>query len=283
MIEGVTIFDFEVTAHDWILVAKNLDDGTYVCLHNDTEALRAFMETDPWLCGFNVKHYDNHILKGCLAGFPPEMIKVINDRIILQGMNGWDVPELQDVRYYFDTIDLMDDTQLGTSLKSFEAHMGMNIKETDISFDIDRPLTFQEVQLRTDYCRADVKATEVLFYVRLPYLENKITLGEKCGLTPREALKLTNAKLTAKYLKAVKPEKPWTDEREYKFPPNLKTEYIPQEVLRFFEDIHDKSIPDEEYFSRKLEIKIGRCETTIAFGGVHGSIPHYVWKEGCDV
>lgn len=282
MIEGVTIFDFEVTEHDWILVAKNLDDGTYVCLHNDTEALRAFMETDPWLCGFNVKHYDNHIMKGCLAGFPPEMIKVINDRIILQGMNGWDVPELQDVRYYFDTIDLMDDTQLGTSLKSFEAHMGMSIQETRIGFDLPRAMTPLETQIMLDYCRADVKATEVLFYVRLPYLENKITLGEKCGLTPREALKLTNAKLTAKYLKAVKPDKPYGDERQYKFPGNLLKQYIPQEVFDYFFRMYDKNLSDEEVYGQKLNITVGECPVTIGYGGIHGAVLNYVEETTAD-
>lgn len=282
MINGVTIFDFEVTAHDWLVVMKDLDSGSYFRFHNDPDGIRYFMESNPWLCGFNTKHYDSHILKAVCAGFSPEEVKVVNDRIILEGMNGWDVPELRDVRAYFDIIDLMDDCQQGTSLKSFEAHMGMNIKETDVSFDIDRPLTFQEVQMMFNYCREDVKATEVLFNVRLPYLENKINLGRKCGLTDREALKLTNAKLTAKYLKAERPEKAWTDEREYKIPENLKTEYIPAEVLRFFHEIHDLNIPDEEYFSRKITFMLGRSETTVGFGGCHSAIPNFVWKEGGD-
>ena len=282
MIEGVTIFDFEVTAHDWLVVMKDLDSGSYFRFHNDPEGVRYFMQDNPWLCGFNTKHYDSHILKAVCAGFSPEEVKVVNDRIILEEMNGWDVPELRDVRAYFDIIDLADDCQMGTSLKGFEAHMGMNIKETDVSFDIDRPLTLDEVQKMFDYCRGDVKATEVLFNVRLPYLENKINLGRKCGLTDREALKLTNAKLTARYLKAERPTKPWTDERNYKIPSNLKREYIPKEILDFYESIHDENMPDDLCFSRKLEVKLGRCEATISFGGIHAAIPHYTWKEGGD-
>lgn len=282
MINGVTIFDFEVTAYDWIMVAKSVDTGEYWCFHNDGDGLRAFMDTSPWLCGFNVKHYDNHILKACLAGYSPEIVKKINDRIIVDGMNGWEVPELQDVRIWFDTIDLMDDCQQGTSLKSFEAHMGIDIRETSVDFNIDRPLTITEVREMFDYCRADVNATEILFKVRLPYLENKLNLGKQCGLTNRETLKLTNARLTAKYLGAVRPDKPWTDERDYVVPANLKTEYIPKEILEFYDTIHDKSISDEECFKRNLEIKLGRCEANISFGGVHAAIPHYIWKEGGD-
>lgn len=275
MIEGVTIFDFEVFAHDWMIVAKNLDSGTYVVAHNDNDIVKAFMKDDPWLCGVNVKHYDNHIMKAVLAGFSPEGIKKVNDDIIIRGMNGWDIPELKECRAYFDTIDLLDDAQMGTSLKSFEAHMGMNIKETDVDFNIDRPLTQQEVNQTMDYCRADVLATEKLFYVREGYLQNKINIGEKCGLSPRESLKLTNAKLTARYLQAQKPEKPYTDEREYKYPENLKKEYIPQEVFDFFSRMYDKSLTDEEVFGAKLNITVGECPVTIGYGGIHGAIPAY--------
>ena len=282
MISGVTIFDFEVTAHDWLVVMKDLDSGSYFRFHNDPEGVRYFMQDNPWLCGFNTKHYDSHILKAVCAGFSPEEVKVVNDRIILEDMNGWDVPELRDVRAYFDIIDLADDCQMGTSLKGFEAHMGMNIKETDVSFDIDRPLTFQEVEQMFSYCREDVKATEVLFKVRLPYLENKINLGRKCGLTDREALKLTNAKLTAEYLQAEKPFSPWNDEREYKYPKNLRREYIPPEVFLFFGRMADKSIPDEEVFDSKLNITVGECPVTIGYGGIHGAIPNYVEETTAD-
>ena len=279
-IDEITIFDFEVFKYDWMVVFKRLSDGEYFLMHNDSDALNAFMEDNPWLCGFNTKHYDSHILKACIAGFTPKQIKKVNDDIIVHGINGWDIPELKGYRFYFDCVDLMDDVQQGTSLKSFEAHMGMNIKETGVDFNIDRPLTIEEVSKTFDYCRADVNATEKLLYVRRPYLENKINLGKKCGLTDREALKLTNAKLTAKYLHARPPEKPWTDEREYVFPSNLLKQYVPPEVIKFFEDMYDKSIPDEEYFSRKITFMLGRSETTVGFGGCHSAIPNYVWKEG---
>lgn len=276
MFEELTIFDFEVFAHDWLAVFKRLSDGEYFLVHNDADELQSIMESDPWLCGFNTKHYDSHILKACLAGFTPEEVKKVNDDIILRNINGWEIPELKGYRFFADIVDLMDDVQQGTSLKSFEAHMGMNIKETGVSFDIDRPLTVEEISKSFDYCRADVNATEKLLYVRLPYLVNKINLGNRCGLTARESLKLTNAKLTAAYLQARQPEKPWTDERQYRFPKNLLRQYIPEEVFAYFNRMYDPSIPDEELFGEKLNIMVGDCPVTIGYGGIHGAVLNYV-------
>ena len=275
MIEGVTIFDFEVFAHDWMIVAKDLDSGTYVVAHNDYETVRAFMDTDPWLCGVNVKHYDNHIMKAILLGLPPETVKKISDDIIVRNINGWEIPELLGRPVYFDTIDLLDDTQMGTSLKSFEAHAGMNIKETEVDFNITERLSQDQVNQTLDYCRADVLATEKLFYIREGYLQNKINIGAKCGMTARQALKLTNAKLTARYLQARAPDVSYTDERQYKYPENLRREYIPKEVFDYFGRMYDQSLSDEEVFGQKLNIMVGECPVTIGYGGIHGAIPTY--------
>ena len=51
-----------------MFVFKNATSGERVIVHNDNEAVMAFMETNPFLGGFNNKHYDNHILKAVLIG-----------------------------------------------------------------------------------------------------------------------------------------------------------------------------------------------------------------------
>lgn len=87
---------------------------------------------------------------------------------------------------------------------------------------------------------------------------------------------MTNAKLTSVYLKAQKPEKPWNDERNYQYPEKLLRQYIPQGVFDFFDRMKDDRIPNDELFSSKLEIMVGVCPCTIAYGGIHGAIPTYV-------
>ena len=155
----------------------------------------------------------------------------------------------------------------------------MNIVESSVPFDIDRPLTDEELDEMIEYCKADVDATEKLFHLRKNYLENKVYIGGLKGIPPEKALYMTNAKLTAAYLDATPPEEPWTDEREYKYPDNLLREYIPQEVFDFFDRLHDDSIPDEDVFKSKLEFSIGECKGQIGFGGIHSSVDHYYFKE----
>lgn len=279
MLENCFIFDFEVVAHDWLVVLKRLDTNFFTVIHNDNEEMTAFMEQAPLLCGFNNKHYDDFILRAVLMNYTPEEVKEINDLIIRDGVNGWDIPLMKDSGIWFDSFDLMDDCQVGTSLKGIEGHLGMNIEESSISFDIDHRLTEDELAEMIRYCKYDVEATEKLFHLREAYLKNKISLANIKGIPVRKALRMTNAKLTAIFLDAKLPDKPRTDERDYKYPTTLKREYIPQEVFDFFDRMHDPTVTDEQLFSSKLDIMVGTCPTTIAYGGLHGAIPTYIEEE----
>ena len=287
MVEGTYIFDCEVFAHDWLFVFKEVATGEYTVIWNDNDEVLAFMERNPYLGGFNNKHYDNHILKAVMCGFTPEQVKEINDLIIVHELNGWDIPALREYRVYFDSFDLKDDCQDGVSLKGIEAHLGIPIEETEVDFNVDHVLSKSEKAQTTYYCKYDVDATEILFKLRKGYLDNKAAVGRKRGLTDRQAMYMTNAKLTSVYLQAQKPEKPWTDERDYQYPDKLLRQYIPQEVFDFFDKLHDPNIPnyllfggyDEQGVKHKgaaLDFSIGECKCTIAYGGIHGAIPTYV-------
>lgn len=111
-----------------------------------------------------------------------------------------------------------------------------------------RPLTESERRRTEYYCRYDVDATEILWKLRQGYLDNKVAVGAKRGLTDRKAMYMTNAKLTSVYLQAEKPEKPWTDERNYQYPDKLLRQYIPQEIFDFFDRLHDPNVPDIDLF-----------------------------------
>ena len=287
MVEGTYIFDCEVFAHDWLFVFKEVATGEYTVIWNDNDEVLAFMERNPYLGGFNNKHYDNHILKAVMCGFTPEQVKEINDLIIVHELNGWDIPALREYRVYFDSFDLKDDCQDGVSLKGIEAHLGIPIEETEVDFNVEHVLSESEKAQTTYYCKYDVDATEILFKLRQGYLDNKAAVGRKRGLTDRQAMYMTNAKLTSVYLQAQKPEKPWTDERDYQYPDKLLRQYIPQEVFDFFDKLHDPNIPnyllfggyDEQGVKHKgaaLDFSIGECKCTIAYGGIHGAIPTYV-------
>lgn len=287
MVPNTFIFDCEVFAHDWLFVFKEVATGRYTIIHNDIDAVLAFMEQEPYLGGFNNKHYDNHILKAVMIGADPETVKQVNDLIILEEIDGWDIPFLREYRVFFHSFDLMDDCQDGISLKGIEAHLGIPIEETEVDFNITRKLTAAELEQTIQYCKYDVDATEILYNLRQNYLKNKATLGRVRGLDERKAMYMTNAKLTSVYLSAVRPTKPWTDERDYEYPDKLLREYIPQEVFDFFDRLHDPTIPNIDLFGgydehgkkikgASLEIRLGECIITLAYGGIHGAIPNYV-------
>ena len=273
MLNNLYTFDCELTNYNWLFVFKSFDTAQYVVIHDDYEEIGEFMRTRPLLVGFNNKHYDQYILKAVMLGLSPEEVKGISDCIIVHGIAGWEIPQLKDSGIWFDQFDLKDDMQDGLSLKAIEGHLGMNITESSIAFDTDHPLTEHEMEELVEYCKHDVDATEVLLELRKVYIENKLTLGKEKGIDPARALYMTNAKLTAAYLDA----KPVIhhDEREYQYPDNILWQYIPEEVVKFFEKLQDKSIPDEVLFTTSLDFKIGECSTRIGWGGAHGSIDHY--------
>ena len=269
------IFDTEVFAYDFIAIFKDIETGEFFVYHNDGDAIGEFMKehSDALFGGFNSKHYDRFVLAAMINTGDPMIVKDVNDFIIAGGNEGWNYPDRDVISLYFNQFDLMDDCQAGLSLKAIEAHLGMNIEESEVDFNIDRPLTDEELEETIFYCKYDVTATETLYHKREDYLNNKITLGRAKNLSDSQAVYMTNAKLTAVYLDAQPKEH--DDEREYKYPENLLREYIPQDVFDFFDRIHDSEVSDEELFTGKLNFNIGDCEVTLGFGGIHGAIPTY--------
>lgn len=280
------IYDIEVFAYDWLIVFKDTQTGERYIFHNDNEAVLDFMHDnkDAVFVGFNNKHYDNHIVKAIVSDFSSEELKQLNDYLIDYDGNGWDYPPLQQHRFWFNSSDIKDDTQDGLSLKAIEAHLGMDIEESEIDFKINRPLTSEELDKTVHYCSYDVDATETLFKCRSRYIQCKINLSKRCDITTEKALSLTNAGLTAKYLGAVKTT--YTDGREYHYPEGLDVSLIPTEVLDFFNQLNDLSIADidllggrdaqgRKHKGKSLVISIGGCSCTFGWGGGHGSLKSY--------
>lgn len=270
----IVVVDVEVFKYDWIAVFYDTSCNVWSVFHNDNQAVREFMSQQGSIfCGFNNKHYDNHVLKAICCDAPPELIKQINDFIIVDERPGWEHWFLRRNRFWFDSFDLMDDTQVGTSLKHIEAHLGWNIEETQVDFNLDRPLTHEEIESTIFYCKWDVKATAKLLTLRKGYLQAKLNVARNKGIPDTKALYMTNARLTAAYLDAVATER--YDEREYHYPDNLDLSLIPSEVTAFFDRLHDTSIPSRELFNSQLKIMVDGAEAVIGFGGIHHAIPNY--------
>ena len=270
-------YDLEVFRYNWLLIAKRITDGKYFIYHNDNNGVKEFMRDEAVLLGgFNGKHYDCHILKAICCGADNTLVKEINDWV-MAGNQGFDHWFIKQNRHYFNHFDIRDDMQQGLSLKAIEGHLGLNIEESKVPFDIDRPLTQEELEDTIFYCKHDVDTTERLIKLRKGYLDGKIALGRMKNIPDTTSMYATNAKITAMFLGAK--QRKWTDEREYTYPPNLKRERIPPEVFEFFDKIHDYSIPSKTYFKQKLKIIVNECEFIYGFGGIHGAIPTYQEEE----
>lgn len=198
--------DCEVYAYDLIWVFKRNRGGEVVWFHNDVEGVIDFLNDHPdiWLVGYNFRDYDQYILKGTLLEYTNRQLKELSDILIFD--------ELQDAWNYIGNeawdvtpppiIDLFHDIVPRKSLKEIEGNIGMDVEETTVSFDIDRPLTEEELEGAIHYCIHDVEATERLYRLRYDYIRTKKTLCEMADLSDAEMMKNTNARVVSEALHA---------------------------------------------------------------------------------
>lgn len=266
-------FDAEVFSHDWLFVFKNLVTGEYTRIHNNNYQLKQFVTEEKVFFGFNAKRYDQFIMRAILAGADNSRVKEMNDYLIA-GNFGWDHWYLKEHPIYLNVVDLMDDMQLGLSLKAIEGHLGLAIHESAVSFDIDRRLNKDELEEAFQYCQYDVDMVEELIKLRKDYLKAKLSIGRMVGIQDVKALSMTNAKLTAAFLGAK--QVPRYDERQYTYPENLNLNLIPRDVKAFYDQMKDESISSEDLFNRKIDVELAPgVVATYGFGGIHQAIPNY--------
>ena len=285
------IYDIEVFSDDWIVVFRRPEaDSNHIVIHNDNARLRDFLsQPDIVIGGFNNKHYDNWIVLTMIQGGSNIEVKRHND-FIIGGGNAWEFPFIQFKKLPCPTFDLKDDIpDPGISLKAIEGNLKLPIVESSVPFDIDRKLTLEELEEVIQYCKYDVDSTIALYNERKEnYIDAKALISEMYNLPVEEGIGLTNAKLCARILGA-KPQN-FNDERDYIIPDNIDTDLIPKEILDFFLQIRDKSIPDAKLFGAGkgskgmtldiiLKTSYGECPVTYAWGGVHGAKPCVVVEE----
>lgn len=267
-IRNIHIYDIEVFRFDWLVVMYNIDRDKLLSFTNEQQKeLRSYIaENRPILCGFNSKHYDDYILLGMLAGNGVDMIKAHNDHII-GGGQGWDFDGIKGFYKsdYFQSFDLRDDLPQDLSLKAIEGNVEANIHESEIDFNIDRPLTADEKVENEKYCRSDVMNTYGLFKLRKSYLDGKLKVAKAGGMDPVTALGLTNPKLSATFLRGKKLTDPRAGEFVYTPPEELRLEkYV--EALDFYRVID---------YEKSLSIKAKDLTLEYGWGGIHGAIKHY--------
>lgn len=260
------IHDFETFKYDWLFVAMDLETEQFTIIENDREKLINFYEkhkSDIWI-GYNTKNYDKYILQAIINGVNP---KLVNDYII-GGGNGWEL-----FRDRLD-INLYDTMIMGKSLKQLESYFGVDIRETEIDFNIDRPLTDKERASNIEYCKSDVYNTAKVFMYNIDDFNAQIGLI-KLSHGSLSDLSKTKAQLSAKILGAKPlPKKLLQQEWEFEYNQCVKEyDYKHKDVLKFFDSLRESKDPKAKY-----DIELYGVPHTFALGGLHGARPNYIYQ-----
>ena len=273
LLDRVWGYDFEVTAHDWLLVLKDYRNRQKVVFHNAlANDIQNFIDQfNPIMMGYNNNGYDKYILKAILNGYTPEEIKEVNDHIIAGG-NGWEL----DLGYTKvpTQIDLINCIIPRKSLKELEGNLRMNITESTVDFNIQTKWTKQEYEEMLYYCSADVDALFPIFDMLMTRFKSKYIIAKLGKIDPEYALSLTDANLTAVLLGAERQEH--DDNFAYVYPEQVQKEKIPKDALNYFDDIIEHNDLDYKVEAPCLDLKTINFQ--LGIGGGHAFIKEGVYS-----
>lgn len=288
------VADYEIFKKDSLLGVLDIEtDNIYQMW--DIKDIKEFIQKhldEVWV-GYNSENYDKILAHGMITSkiTTPEkayevsktIIKSQDDNIpLFRTLNKLGVND-----YYQSKIlmyDLLGDGAF-FSLKQLEGFLGMDIVESVVPFDLDRPLTDEEKEEVAKYNRADLYGTLERFKQRKNSFKTKMLLVKEFGL-PINYICKTNAKLTETIL--LSQNKGMNTRLRKNFQlcdlpvnwevPELKTIYdFFIEALRELEKHKwDTKKCDKKKLSMDLDI-LGVIHT-FALGGVHGGRKNYICR-----
>lgn len=176
MKKDLVFYDIEVYAYNAFVIFKDIDKNVLKIFHNNFDGLRDFVK-DKILVGYNNYFYDDLVLSKMMKSWNNTQLKEFNDRIIKGENKDKTVDRCIDSLDCFQQIDVAK-----PGLKKIEGNMGKMILESNVSFDIDRPLTEDELKEVMFYCEYDVDTTIDVYKLREnSYFKTKEMLVEKLG------------------------------------------------------------------------------------------------------
>ena len=288
------IYDYEVFKHDTLLGVLNEETGEVTQVW-DVPKIKDLVEdglNNIWV-GYNCEHYDKILSHGILSGkltTPGKVFECSNaiikaqddDTPIFGILSKFGIPD-----YYSSPIlsyDVMGDGSF-MSLKQNEGYMGMDIVESVVPFDLDRPLTEEEKRDVEKYNRADLYGTLERFKQRKNTFKTKMLLVKEFGL-PINYICKTNAKLTEAIL--LSQNKGMNTRLKKNFQlcdlpvnwdvPELKTIY--DFFIEALKELERHKWETKKCDKKKLsmDLDILGVTHTFALGGVHGGIKNYICK-----
>lgn len=267
-------YDFEVYSKiNWFCVTFiNYEDrNKEVVIVNDRAKLIEFYNEykDDIFISYNGRQYDTGIFKGILDGMN---VGYVNDKLIKEGKKPFQV--VKNAKKYplndYDTI-LKD-----KSLKQLEAFMGDDIRETEVDFNIDRPLTQKEIEQTLYYNHHDViEVLRVLDYCWDDF-EGQLDIIELYGLDMSYFTKTkVQLAVSPKILNAVD-QHTLDDEFDIRLPDTIqlsdKYRFIPEWYMnpknwRYKEHLRS----EDNQHNNQLCCIVAGIPHVFAWGGCHGA------------
>lgn len=254
----LNFYDFEVWPKLWCVTIINPITKEKTVIVNDAKKLiyHYAKHKDEIYVGFNSRNYDDYVFKAILCGFEPWKM---NDWIINKGRKGWEFSSLLQ-KVQLNSFDCM----VGfNGLKTLEAFIGMDIRETEIPFDYDGEFTQEMINQVLFYNEHDVLATIQVFMERKSEFDSYMGLLKLFDL-PLSYLGKSKAQLAAIITGAKKTRH--KDEFDISLPPTMRIEKYTK-VTEYFEN--------DWNYDTNLEIDIAGVPHTYGTGGIHGAIPNY--------
>lgn len=258
------IIDFEVLSKGgfWMCCMKDYKtQREHTIINNREELLRVYNKNkDSVWIGYNIRGYDQWILKAIIAGVDP---CDVSDKLIERKMSPWQIDRnINKVPLFIFEIS---DTY--RSLKELELFMGENIKESSVSFDLDRYPTKEEIEELTSYCLHDVRMTYKVFEKVYYRYEAQLGLIEYFDLDDSMFNK-TEAQLSAYILGAKKPSHNRDDSKDFEIIDTLKLSKY-ENIKKWYEDYNNRD------FKTYLRENIYGVETDFGWGGLHSARKKY--------
>lgn len=275
-------YDMEVYMYNWSVTFTDVLTDIDFVINDNIPLLKKFLDkhNESVFIGYNNKGYDTHILKSIVDGKNPYELS----QQIINGEDKAKIFKMYDQKCIsLIEADIMQDNR-GFSLKEHMAFMGMEVKESDVSFDIDRELTPEEIEQNNYYNINDVKGTNARFMAILGSLKTKALICDMYDI-PYTGLFMTNANLIAEILKAE-----WHEDRGDYYNPYEAPEWLRFDNVDILKQVaywvwngqplrskmKDGEIKDDLSF----DIKLRDLVVQVGSGGVHGAVPNYI-KNDC--
>lgn len=265
---NIVIIDFEIFEHLWMLGWKYHGSNETHQIINDRNALNEFLKVhtkqNTILVGHNIDGYDDYILRGLMDGMDSFELVALSDSIIEShkrvGKNSG-----------YITYDTMNQPVIALaqmfSLKTIALFFGHAGYECSVPFDLDRPLTPDEIHDVCVYNDIDLHICDRVFeFHKNNTFLTKIQYCNTFGL-PINNIKYTWGTLAAKRTEFVKGVKFNENDIEYSFPKTLR--------LSRYQDLLNKIPLKGKVTGKNIKYEVAGLTHLLGEGGEHAALKQY--------